>query len=156
MTPKSPRILYMYMCLYRDLFAEILAEEVLYGGKGDDVLPVVEVGVACAGNDHEKLVVLLAGSYGQLLVCVAAEVERMGFLSMKNHYGILDLAGTAHQRKVYPGNRGCGVSSAVGVERAGMITALGLIIVVVVAEELWRIVGNTSGTPPPSLGVPLI
>ena len=67
----------MYICLYRSLFTEILAEEFINLGKGDDVLLVVEVGVACAGNDHEKLVVLLAGSYGQLLVCVAAEVERI-------------------------------------------------------------------------------
>lgn len=60
---------------FRDLFAEIFAEELFDFGKGDDVLPVVEVGVACAGYDHEQFVVLLAGDYGEFLVGVASEIE---------------------------------------------------------------------------------
>lgn len=57
------------------LFAEIFAEEALDRAEGDDVFPVVEVGVARAGNYHEELVVLLAGDDGQLLEGVAAEIE---------------------------------------------------------------------------------
>lgn len=43
------------------LFAEVFVEECFYLGKGDDILPVIEVGMACARDDHEELVVLLTG-----------------------------------------------------------------------------------------------
>lgn len=52
--------------------------------------------MACAGNDHEELVVLFAGGYGEFLVGVAAEIERVGFLSVENHDGVLYFSGTAH------------------------------------------------------------
>ena len=123
------------------LFAEIFVEEGFNRGKWDYVFAVVEISVACTRNHHEQLVVLLARSDGEFLVGVAAEVERVCLLPVENHDGVLNLTGTAHQREVYPGNRGCCVSSTVGVERAGMIAAFGLVVVVIVAEELGRIVG---------------
>lgn len=89
--------------LWEGLF-QVFVEEFFDLGKGDDVFPVVEVGVACAGYNHEELVVGFAGGDGQFLVGVAAEVERVGFLAVEYHDSVLDFAGAAHQREVYPGN----------------------------------------------------
>lgn len=98
--------------------------------------------MACAGNYHEKFVVLLAGRYGQFLVGITSEIERVCLLSVENHDCIFNLSGTAHQREVDPRNRRCRVSSAVGIERAGMIAAFGLVVVEIVAQKLWSVIGQ--------------
>lgn len=119
-----------------NLLADIFVEEFFNLVKGDDILLVVEVAVACSGNHHEELVVGFAGSDGQLLVGIAAEVEGMRFFSVKNHDGVLDLAGTAHQREVDPWNCRGDVATAVGIERAWVVSAFGLVVIVIVAEEI--------------------
>lgn len=79
--------------LRQDSFADILVKELFNLGKGDDVLLIIQVRVACAGNDHEEFVVLLARRYGQFLVGVAAEIEGVCFLSVENHDCIFNLSG---------------------------------------------------------------
>ena len=66
----------------------ICLEEFFNRGKGDDVFPVVEVGMTCARDHHEQFVVLLTRSYSKFLVGVAAEIERMSLLSVENHHCI--------------------------------------------------------------------
>lgn len=78
---------------------KILAEEFFNGGEWNYIFLIIEVGMACAGNHHEELVVLLARGYGKLFIGVAAEIEGVGFLSMKNHNSVLNLTGTAHERE---------------------------------------------------------
>lgn len=107
----------------KNLFVEIFSEEFFDLGKRYDIFLIVEVGVACPGNHYEKLVVFLARSDGEFLVSVVAEIEGMGFLSMKNHHGVLNLSGTAHKREVDPWNRRCGIAAAVRVKRAVDATA---------------------------------
>ena len=48
--------------------------------------------MACSGNNHEEFVIGLAGSYRELFVGIAAEIERMSFLSVKNHDSVLVLS----------------------------------------------------------------
>lgn len=57
------------------LFSDIFDEEPLNLVEWDDLRPVVEVGVVCARNHHEELVVGPPGGYGQLFVGVADEIE---------------------------------------------------------------------------------
>ena len=83
-----------------DSFSDIFIEEFLNLCKWDDVLLIIEVGVACAWNDHEELVVGFCRGYGKPLVGVTTEIERVGFLSVKNHDGVFNFAGTAHQWEV--------------------------------------------------------
>lgn len=107
---------------------QILIEELLYLVERNYLRLIVEVGMACAGNHHEELVVILTRGDGQFLVGIAAEIERMGFLSMKNHYGVLNLSGAAHKREIDPGDRRCRVATAIGIQGTGMITTLRLIV----------------------------
>lgn len=76
--------------------------------------------MTCTGYYHKQFVVVPTGCDGQLFVGVAAEIERVSFLAVQYHHGIFNFTGTTHQREIYPGNRGCGIAPAIGVERAGM------------------------------------
>ena len=84
---------------------KIFAKEFDQSVKRDYVFLIVEVCMTCAGNDHEKFIIVLTGNDGKLLVGVASEIERMRLFSMYYHHGILDLTGTAHERKVDPWNK---------------------------------------------------
>ncbi len=98
--------------------------------------------MACSGDNHKQFVVLLSGSDCKPLVGVTAEIKRVGFLPVDNHYRTFNLVGTAHQRKVNPRNHGSDIAAAVGIERAWMITALCLIVGMVVFEKLRGIPGK--------------
>lgn len=69
------------------------------------IFAVVKIGVACSGNNHEELVVILSRSDSKFLIGIVSEIEGMGFFAMNNQYSILDFVGTAHQWEIYPRNR---------------------------------------------------
>lgn len=51
--------------------------------------------MACAGNHHEELVVVVAWNHSELFVGVASEIERVGLLALENHNSALDFGGPA-------------------------------------------------------------
>ena len=65
------------MVLCQAALLKVLAEECLYPVEGNLLEVVVEVGVDCAGDDEQLLVVAL-----ELLVGVLAEIAGMGVLAV--------------------------------------------------------------------------
>lgn len=56
--------------------------------KGNDVHLIIQVGMGCAGDDHQLFVVAL-----QFFESVFAEVTGVRLLTVDNQYGVADLAG---------------------------------------------------------------
>ena len=79
--------------------------------EGDDVHPVVQVGVAGAWDDHQFLVIAL-----QFFESVFAEVTGVGFLAVDDQDGVADLPGVREQGHIYEGKAAGHVPAAVGVQ----------------------------------------
>ena len=77
---------------------KIFVEEGFDFIKGDDIHPVVQVGVAGARDDHQLLVVAL-----QFFESVFAEVTGVGFLAVDDQYGVADLPGVGEKGHVHEG-----------------------------------------------------
>lgn len=99
--------------------------------------------MACAGNNHQFLVITF-----QSLERIFTEIVRVRLLAMNDQHGIFDFVRTAHQWEIDERDGFRRVASLIGVERAGVIAARGLVVGVVVLEELRGIgrqgVGNAA------------
>ena len=80
------------------LLLQILAEEGLYPVEGNLLEVVVEVGVDCAWDDEQLLVVAL-----ELLVGVLAEIAGMGVLTVDEEDSALDFTGIRQDRHIEEG-----------------------------------------------------
>ena len=87
--------------------------------------------MVCTGNNHQFLIITF-----QLLEHIFAEVAGVRLFAVNDKYGILDFVRTAHKREVDEWNGFSRIPSLIGVERAFVITARGLVVGVVVFEEL--------------------
>ena len=66
--------------------------------KGNDVHLVIQVGVGCAGDDHQFFVVSL-----QFFESVFAEVTGVRLLTVDDQYGVADLSGVTQLGHVHKG-----------------------------------------------------
>ena len=96
--------------------------------------------MAGAGHDEEALV-----GACELREDGFAEVAGVGFFAVDDEDGAADFAGVGHQGGIEEGNGGGDVPALGGVERAGVVAARGLVVGVVVAEELRGVVGQGVG-----------
>ena len=101
----------------------------------DDVHSVVEIGVHSAGDEQQLLVAALQPGKG-----VAAEVARVRLVAVDDEHGAADLIGVGEQLRVEQRQRGRDVPAVGGVERARVVAARGLVVVVVVLDEKRRVI----------------
>ena len=73
-------------------------EEAVDFVKGDDVHLIVQVGMGCAGDDHQLFVVAL-----QFFESVFAEITGVRLLTVDDQYGVADFTGVAQLRHIHKG-----------------------------------------------------
>ena len=117
--------------------AEVLTEEGLNLVEGDNGKIVVKVSVDSAGDEEQLLVVAL-----QTLEGVLAEVAGVGLVAMDDEDGVADFLNKSQDGLVEDGQDGGDVPALVGVQRAGMLTARGLVMGVVILHEPRRVLGT--------------
>ena len=101
---------------------QIRPEELLDLVEGNDVLPVIEVGVDRAGDDEQLLVVRAGVVFYHIGKGVLAEITGVGLLPVDHQYGAADLIAVAQDRHVEEGQRRRHIPAAVGVQTAGMVS----------------------------------
>ena len=87
--------------------------------------------MACAGDNHQFLVIA-----PQFLVGILAEVTGVRLFAMNDKHGVFDFVSAAHQREIDERNGLRCVPSLIRVERTFVITARGLVVGMVILEEL--------------------
>ena len=92
---------------------------------------VIEVGVDCPRYNQQLLVVAI-----EFLESILAEITRMGLLAMNKQDCAAYLAGIGHNRHVYERQGRCDGKTFIRAERTGMVSALCLVEVHIVLEEL--------------------
>ena len=109
----------------------MLSEESFHLVERDNIQPIVQISMACAGDNHQFLVVAF-----QQLVGILAEITGVCLFAMDDEHGVFYLIRTIHQREVDKRNGFRGIPSLVGIERAFVITTRRLVIIVVIFDKL--------------------
>ena len=121
----------------RRVLFQIIAEELFNPVKRDFFHVVVEVGVAGARHNQQLLVVAL-----QFLEGILAEVAGVGLFAVYNQDGAAYFAGIRQDGHVDERERRGDVPAQAGVDGAGVVAALRLVVVVIVLHELRRVGGR--------------
>ena len=108
----------------------MVLEELLDLVEGDNILPVIKVGVDSSGEDQQ----LLIGGIGAILhhigVGVLTEVAGVGLLTVDHQHSAADLAAVAQDGHVKEGQGGGGVPPVIGIEGPLGIASFGLVVVI--------------------------
>ena len=75
------------------------------------------------GNDHQFLVVRIFAVFYHVGIGIAAEIAGMGFFTMDQKHRRANLIGVLQNRLIDEALTADDIPAAVGIERAGMITA---------------------------------
>ena len=102
--------------------------------KWDHVHLIVKVGVVCAG-DHEQFLVIA----GQLAVRRLTEIAGVRLFPVYQQHGRADLAALLQDRHIQERQRRRHIPATVGVQAAGMVASGRLIVGVIVLYKLRRI-----------------
>ena len=109
---------------------QVLCKERLQLIKRNRVLAaaVIKIGVDCVGNDHQFLIsgVLAVLDHGR--IGVAAEIAGVCFVAVDQKDRAADLVGVLQNRLIHERLTSDHIPPAVGVQRAGMIASVSLII----------------------------
>lgn len=109
--------------------------------KWDRVLSaaVVEIGVDSVGDDEELLILWHRIAVHHLGVGVLAEIAGMCFFAVHDENGGADLVRVGEDWLVQERDAASGGPAIVGIQRACVVAAVGLVIIVVILDEKWRI-----------------
>ena len=116
---------------------QICSEELIHFIKGDDISLVIEVGVACAGNEHQFLVFPF-----QFLKSVLAEIAGVCLIPVNQKDGASDFITVLEDRHIQEGQGGGDIPSIVGVQRTRMISTAGFVIVMIIFYKIRSILGH--------------
>ena len=89
------------------------------------------------GNNHQFFIVAF-----QLLESILTKIAGVSFFSMNEQHGTADFIGIRKDRCVEKCKIGGFVPAQTGVDGTGIITSFGLVIIVIILYELWRITGR--------------